>query len=40
MTDLPIWVLIEVMDFGNLHYLVEMYCKQNPSNKKLKKAKH
>ena len=39
MTDIPICVLIEVMDFGNLHYLVEMYCDQNPSNKKLKKAK-
>lgn len=36
--DIPIWVLIEVMDFGNLSYLVEMYCKQYPNNKRLKKA--
>lgn len=37
--DIPIWVLIEVMDFGNLCYLVEMYCDKYPSNKRLKKAK-
>ena len=36
--DIPIWVLIEVMDFGNLCYLVEMYCEKFPSNKRLKKA--
>ncbi len=36
--DIPIWVLIEVMDFGNLCHLVEMYCNKFPSNKKLKKA--
>ena len=37
--DIPIWVLIEVMDFGNLCYLVEMYCQKYPKNKRLKKAK-
>lgn len=37
--DIPIWVLIEVMDFGNLCYLVELYCRLYPSNKTLKKAK-
>ena len=36
--DIPIWVLIEVMDFGNLCYLVEMYCHKYPNNKQLKKA--
>lgn len=36
--DIPIWVLIEVMDFGNLSYMVEMYCKKYPKNKRLKKA--
>ena len=35
--DIPIWVLIEVMDFGNLCYLVEMYCHKYPNNKQLKK---
>lgn len=37
--DIPVWVLIEVMDFGNLCSLVEMYCDKYPSNKRLKKAK-
>lgn len=36
--DLPIWVLIEVMDFGNLCYFIEMYCDKYPTNKKLKKS--
>lgn len=38
--SIPIWVLIEVMDFGNLCYLVEMYCQQFPTNKRLKKARN
>ena len=37
--DIPIWVLVEVMDFGNICYFIEMYCKKYPSNKRLKKAK-
>ncbi len=37
--DIPIWVLVEVMDFGNICHFIKMYCEKYSNKNRLKKAK-